>query len=138
VNAEGNILEETAKFNVLLVTVEGGIHWGIMALSGSKLGAAKKWMNLISEKKLPGTTKKAPFYSYLYKVSSFLDTSKRTGKTYQQLRFEDGGRVTDMNMYVAAKEYRQAVQAGTVKEAVDGPADGEAGAGTGNPDDVPF
>ncbi|WP_321471053.1 hypothetical protein [uncultured Paludibaculum sp.] len=137
VNEEGNILEETAKFNVLLLTADGGVHWGIMALSGSKLGAAKKWMSLVTSKKMPNSTKQAPIFSFMYKVASYLETSKRTGKTYQQLRFEDFGKITDPTMYVAAKEYRQAVLTGTVKEAVNDVAP-DASADTGTGDDVPF
>lgn len=134
VNEDGNVLEETAKFHVLLIGVDGVAHWGILALSGSKLGAAKKWMNLVTTKKLPNG-QPFPMYSHLYKVSSYLETSKRTGKTYQQLRFDDGGRITDPKMYGAAKDYRLAVNAGTVKEDTGHTATDAAPV---DPDGVPF
>jgi len=131
VNDSGNTLEETAKFHGLLADELGGMQWGILALTGSKLGAARKWMHLVTSKKLPNGAQ-APIYSHSYKVSSFLDTSKRTAKTYQQLRFEDGGRITDVTTYQAAKLYRDAVLAGKVKESPDGPVQPQAD------DDVPF
>lgn len=116
-DTDGNILEDTMEFHVLLLTAEGTTHWAILAMSGSKLGPARKLMALINGKTIPGSNKPAAMFSHSYRITSFLDTSRVGNHTYQTFRFLDHGRIEDPSLYRAAKDFRAKILAGSVKAA---------------------
>jgi hypothetical protein len=116
-DTDSNILEDTMEYHVLMLTPEGTTHWAILAMSSGKLGPARKLMALINGKTVPGTKKTAPLFSHLYKMTVFLDKSKRTGDMFQNFRFVDHGAITDPALYRAAKDFRSKILAGAVKAA---------------------
>jgi len=150
----GNTLVETAYHDVVLLTPEGPVA-GCLPLKSSGLTPSKKLMHVVDSQVMTtpdGKSFKPPTFAKVYAVQSFLDKQKTGAQnTFQNVRFQLIGTVTDEASLMMAEEFYKSIQAGHVVrddeqklEGADAPAEGseapENGSGAPAPsdDDVPF
>lgn len=154
----GNIIMETAYHYVyMLVEGKDGApdKWEeiIIPMKSTMLKKSRRWNKSLMAQLIPGTSKQAPRWLYPYKLTTVKETKgDQTWLNYEIERMPD---MVNQEQYRAAKGFAQAIEAGTIKRAVetapggegvenDRPAGGNNGSGRTRPDtsdmddDIPF
>jgi hypothetical protein len=129
VRPNGNTLQPTAEFYVLLVDLEAGFaEPAVITMSSTQLKKSKKWNALMQGLKLMGP--KGPFtppmYSHVYKLTTGPE-SNNDGDWYGW-KIENVGPVPSAELYTMAKDFSEKVRAGQVQAKYEEPdAEGSAG-----------
>ncbi len=131
----GNTLEDTAEYYVLLVNKDGSVAQALLPMARTQMKTSRRLNALISSLKLrrsDGSQFTPPIYSQVYKLTTIPQENAR-GSWYLW-QAERVGSVTDKAVYEAAKAFSQAVRKGEVKA----PTEDPLAAGEVKADDVPF
>lgn len=154
VTPEGNIIQRTAQYFVMLQNENGTFTKAALSMSGSFLRQAKAWNNLIHSqfvlddegkpaKRQNGQPMNAPIFFYSYRIKTVPITNDQgswfgwdvslnnteDGKPVSVINLDNGG----MGIYNEAKSFRAAIDSGAVKTSE--PIDTESGSSNESDDD---
>lgn len=115
----GDKIVDTRKFYVLRIREDGTYEPGLIAMKSTQIKVAKNWMFFMRNLQLPRSngegTFNPPMFSHTYKLSSRPESGD--GQSWMGWSWEKGEKVTDPDLYRAAKALHDAVRSGSVKEA---------------------
>lgn len=112
----GNNLEETAEYYVLVLKADGNAERAIVSMSRTQLKAARKFNALIAGLKVKSSAGKVftpAMYSHMYRLRSIAQENGLGGWYGWSIALE--GPIADRDLYQAAKEFSEAVRKGEVK-----------------------
>jgi len=118
---DGSILTDTREHYVMIVNEDGTFEPALLALSGTQLKKSKKWMTLMQGIRIKGQA--APMFSQMYKLMPTAESNDKGSWT--GIKVEHVGQVNSIELYQAAKAFREMVRTGEAQAA---PVD----------DDLPF
>lgn len=142
----GNILENTAEFYVLLLDDEGGIKRCLITMTSTQLKKARTWVTQIQTtfgKGSDGRMFVMPMMSHIYKLSTVEERNDKGswfGWTISRERVFVLEDETDSAIFHMAKDFSKSIRAGEVKvkqERDDDAPSGPSGQ-TVDADDIPF
>lgn len=119
ITSDGNELADTRFHYVILISEDGGYEPALITMTSTQIQASKRWMSMMSRLKMKnsaGKTFTPPAFSHKYRLQTKPQSNDQgdwygwTISNVGQLQAED------MEYYEAAKSFRDAVKAGTVKE----------------------
>lgn len=125
-----DILTDTRNHYVLVIHADGSYSPALISLSSTQIKKSRQWMSKmdgIKMKRADGSMFTAPMFSHSYKLTTIPESNDKG--SWFGWKVETNGPVTDVNIYQAAKAFRDAVGAGEVKvaqpveEAFDQPED---------------
>ena len=119
ITKDGNDLIETAKHYVLIVSEDGDYMPAVVMLTSTQLKKSRRWMSDMQRLKMTGPNGRKftpPMFSHLYRAKPKAEGNGQ-GDWYGW-NFEIDRRLTgeDAEVYEAAKQFRDAVKAGQVRE----------------------
>lgn len=118
----GNTLEPTAYYYVLIVKEDGSVSPCVMSLASTQMKKAKQWNTIMQGIKLKGAKGlyTPPMYSHRYNIRTVRE-QKNTNSWYG---FDIGimGPIQEQAHYLAAKKMNADFQKGTLKTAEEGEA----------------
>jgi len=120
-DSDGNLFTDTREHYVMIVNEDGTFEPALLALSGTQLKKSKKWMTLMQGIRIKGQV--APMFSQMYKLTPAAESNEKG--SWAGLKVEHVGQVNSMELYQAAKSFREMVRSGEAQAA---PVD----------DDLPF
>lgn len=122
-DAKGNPLydelSDTRTHYVLRVYPDGSYKPFVISMSRSQIKRSRNWMSRMDGIRVTGSSGKPirpPMYSHMYHLTSFVE--KKDGDTWMGWQTALLKPVDDMELYQAAKAFRDAVSSGEVKEAM--------------------
>jgi len=142
IDRDGNELVESGNYYVLVVNPDGSFNEALLSLSSTQLKYSRQWNSIINGLliKHPTTGKMArPAMFYMsYNITTKVE--KKGENQWFVVNIHQGTRTADldngMDIYLAAKNFREIISSGKVKVVDDRPAS------SGNPDDeggdIPF
>jgi hypothetical protein len=142
----GNILENTAEFYVLMVDAEGNIKRCLLTMTSTQLKKARKWLTQIQTTMGKGKDGKMfvmPMMSHIYKLSTVEERNDKGswfGWEIARDRVLNLADETDVALFEMAVGFSKSVKAGEVKvkqESEDHASSGPSGQ-TVDADDIPF
>lgn len=113
-----DILVDTRNHYVLIVNQDGSYSPALIAISSTQIKKSRQWMSKmdgIKMKRADGTMFTAPMFSHSYKLTTVPESNDKG--SWFGWKVETDQPVTDVNLYQAAKSFRDAVGAGEVKVA---------------------
>jgi hypothetical protein len=116
VTPEGHILSDTRQHYVLAIKDDGTFSPAVIGMSSTQVKASRNWMSKMDGIKLKrpdGSMFTPPMFSHIYKLTTIPQSNDQGA--WMGWKVELVGPVTDMNIYQAAKAFRDAVRAGEVK-----------------------
>jgi len=115
---DGNILTDTREFYIIIVNADGSAEPALLSLSGTQLKKAKKWMAMMQSIRIQGRV--APMFSQMYKLTPQAESNDKG--SWSGIKVEHIGSITSVEVYEAAKAFREMVRSGAAKVAL---TDGE-------------
>ena len=118
----GNYLEETASYYVLVETKAGGYTPALITMKSTQLNVSKKWNSMMKTVQLPdnkGGFSVPPIYGVVYNLTSTLqknDKGSWYGWVVTQDRILDN---KDKSFYLSAKGFHSDVRKGSVQTRAD-------------------
>ena len=118
----GNYLEETASFYVIVETKTGAYAPALITMKSTQLNVSKKWNSMMKFIQLPdgkGGFAIPPMHGVVYNLTSTLQKNDK-GSWYGWVVTQD--RILDQNdksLYLSAKDFRGNVSKGNVQTKVD-------------------
>jgi hypothetical protein len=142
----GNILENTAEFYVLMIDQEGGIKQCLLTMTSTQLKKARKWLTQIQTtmgKGKDGRMFTMPMMSHIYKLSTVEERNDKGswfGWEVSRDRVLSLASDTDSALFQMAVAFSKSVKAGEikVKQEVDDHASSDGNGQTIDSDDIPF
>ena len=116
---EGNHYADTRTHYCLLLAKDGSASPAVLSLSSTQIKKSRQWMTRmtnISAKRADGSSFTPPMFSHIYRLTTVPESNDKG--SWMGVKLELVGPVTDAALYTKAKGFRDAVQAGTVKEQV--------------------
>ncbi len=116
-DGEGNIFSDTRSHYVLILDAEGGYSPAVVSLTSSQIKKSRQWMSKmqgLKAKRSDGSIFTPPMFSHIYTVETKAESNSK-GSWYG-FNFAINGEVTDRNIYLAAKAFRDSVSSGEVSE----------------------
>lgn len=112
----GNVVVETA-YHYILFKDPDTEAWGqgIMAMSSTFLKKNRKWNNMITTSKIPGTDKQAPRFLYAYQLTSVVETKGENSWFVPELKKIESP--ISLSLYNNAKAYAALVNQGKINRA---------------------
>lgn len=112
----GNVIVATAYHYVLVIDPETG-DWSqaVLSMTSTQLKKSRKWLtNMMSLKMTAPNGKKftPPMWAHKYKISTVAESNEKG--SWSGYFIEKGDMVTDADLYMAAKDFGQAVNIGIV------------------------
>jgi hypothetical protein len=132
VTNDQHLLSDTRQHYVLLVKPDGTFSPAVIGMSSTQVKASRTWMSKmdgIKFKRADGSVYTPPMFSHTYQLTTV--PQKNDQGAWMGWKIEVKETVTDPQLYNAAKAFREAVVAGTVKAKPEHP-EGQA------EDDIPF
>jgi len=110
----GNYIENTATFYVLVIHAEGYTTPVVISMKSTQLKKARKWNTMMMSTKMPGKGGffTPPMYSQIYRLSSQAESNDK-GKWYGW-EIERIGPIESSGIYQDAKAFAQKVSVGDV------------------------
>lgn len=127
-------LVETAYHYVLLITKAGGVQWAVISMTSTQLRSSRRWNTLIAGMTLENNGRKFKPASYAIRYRLRTEFNQKDKFTWYGWVSEAVGPVETNDVYQTAKNYYEAVAAGTIKVTAP-PSDDEEGSGAGGEDD---
>lgn len=124
ITPEGNIIEKTAEYHVLLVDEDGNTSPYVLSMSSSQLKVSKDWNTMISlaKRQVPGKEEGTMFSPAMFFISYQLTTipnSNAKGDTWMSFHVKTGEDVIKLpngvEIYGEASKTAAAISAGEVK-----------------------
>ena len=118
----GNYLEETAYYYVLMETKAGGMTPALITMKSSQLSVSKNWNSMMKTIQIPdgkGGMAIPPMHGVVYNLASVLQKNDK-GSWYGWSVTQD--RImgqADKNLYLSAKEFNSSVTKGNVQTKAD-------------------
>ncbi len=118
----GNYLEETASYYVLVETKGGGMTPALITMKSTQLNVSKKWNSMMKTIQIPdgkGGMAIPPMHGVVYKLSSVLQKNDK-GSWYGWSVTQD--RIMgqkDKTLYLTAKDFNSSVSKGNVQTKAD-------------------
>ena len=118
----GNYLEETASYYVLVETKAGGMTPALITMKSTQLNVSKKWNSMMKTIQIPdgkGGMAIPPMHGVVYKLSSVLQKNDK-GSWYGWSVTQD--RIMgqkDKTLYLTAKDFNSSVSKGNVQTKAD-------------------
>ena len=107
----GNYLTDTRNHYVLIVHADGAYEPAFFPLGSTQIKKSKRWMTLMNNIRIGNNI--APMFSQMYKVTTIPESNDKG--SWFGVKIEHIGQVTDVELYKAAKAFREMVKAGTAK-----------------------
>lgn len=126
---DGNIIQDTREHYGMILEDDGTVTPVLFAMASSQLKHSKKWMTRMQEVKLPNG-KPAPMFAQVYRLISI--TESKDNDTWAGVKPTFEGFVTSLELYNAAKLFRDQIRSGEIKVSESIDPEGE------NSDGVPF
>ena len=132
----GNELMDTRSHFVLFVRENGTYEGGLIAMASTGLKISRRWMSQMKTAviEIEGKIVQPPMFAWSYELGSEEEANDQ-GSWYQWT-ISDRERVTDLNLYRAAKQFGLTMKGGTVKVNYEEELRGQAG-GAGRGGEVP-
>ena len=108
---DGNVITDSREHYVIIVEPDGTFSPALLALGGTQLKKSKKWMTLMQGIRINGAV--APMFSQMYKVTPCAESNDKG--SWSGYRIDHVGQVTSVELYHAAKDFRDMVRSGTAK-----------------------
>ena len=111
----GNYIENTANHYVMVIDESGVPSPALIVMKSTQLKKSRKWNSMMMSVKLQGQhgLYTPPMYSQIYRLTTQQESNDK-GKWYGW-EIERVGSVEDPDVYRAAKEFAQSINAGEVK-----------------------
>lgn len=116
---DGNQLVETAKHYVLVLGNDGDYMPAVIALTGTQLKKSRRWMSDMQRLKMTGSNGRKftpPMFSHIYRARSKPEGNDKGDWYGWEFTMERRLTAEDAELYEAAKQFRDAVKTGQVKE----------------------
>ena len=116
---EGNEIQDTRYHYVLLVHESGAYEPALITMSSTQIRASKKWMSAMNGIKFRNSEGKMftpPSFSHKYRMQTQPQSNDQGDWYGWQITNEGAMQAEDMELYQAAKAFRDAVKSGEVKE----------------------
>ena len=107
----GNYLTDTRNHYVLIVHADGTYEPAFFPLGSTQIKKSKRWMTLMNNIRIGNNI--APMFSQMYKITTIPESNDKG--SWFGVKIEHAGQVTDVNLYKAAKAFREMVKAGEAK-----------------------
>jgi len=108
---DGSILTDTRDHYVIIVNPDGNFEPALLTLSSTQMKKSKKWMSLMQGIRIQGQV--APMFSQKYKLSPVSESNDKGSWT--GIKIEHVGQVDSIELYNAAKSFREMVRSGEAK-----------------------
>ena len=118
----GNYLEETASYYVLVETKAGGMTPALITMKSTQLNVSKKWNSMMKTIQIPdgkGGFAIPPMHGVVYNLASVLQKNDK-GSWYGWSVTQD--RIMgqeDKSLYLSAKDFNKSVSKGNVQTKAD-------------------
>ena len=113
----GNLLVDTRAHYVLVVGKDGTTEPAVMSMASTQMKKSRRWMTVMQNLKMTrpdGTKFTPPMFSHVYHVSTVPESNDK-GSWYGW-KIVTGAQIEDVNLYSAAKSFRDAILSGEAKE----------------------
>lgn len=111
-------LKDTRSHFVFVVRADGTFFPAMMPLASTQIKKSKKLMSMVLGVQMrngSGALFNPPSFSHMYKVSTVKESNDQG--TWHGVQFEPAGRVSDPELYAAAKAFHAQIMAGKVQVA---------------------
>jgi len=115
VGGTGDYIEQTAQHYVLLLSGEGNER-ALIAMKSTQLKKSRKWMSMILSRQMQGkngTPFTPPMFSHVYRLTTVSQENSKGSWHGWEVSLE--GKVTDINLYHAAKVFGESVDGGHIE-----------------------
>lgn len=109
----GNILTDTRNHFVLIVKPDGTYEPAFFPLSSTQIKKSKRWMTMMQNIRIGKHI--APMFSQLYKLTTVPESNDKG--SWFGVKIEHIGPVTSVELYEAAKQFREMVRSGAAQPA---------------------
>ena len=117
IDEEGNLLVDTRTHYVLVLDGKGGFTPAVVSMSSTQIKKSRNWMskmNGIKMARTDGTQFTPPMFSHIYRLTTVPESNDKG--SWFGWKVETVGKLENAELYHAAKEFRDAVKSGEVKE----------------------
>lgn len=117
VHADGDRLADTRTHYVLVLDGQGGYQPAVISCGSTQIKKSRQWMAKmkgIMAKRADGSLYNPAMFSHQYRVTTIPESNDKG--SWFGWKFETVGPVTDPALYQAAKQFRDAVSNGEVRE----------------------
>ena len=113
----GNLLVDTRSHYVLVLDENGVADSAVIAMSSTQMKKSRRWMTVMQNLKMKrgdGSSFTPPMFSHRYSLTSVPESNDK-GSWYGW-KITIGEQVADINLYNAAKSFREAILSGEAKD----------------------
>jgi hypothetical protein len=112
---EGNVITDTREHYCIVVEPDGGYNMVLLPMASTQLKKSKKWMTLMSGIRIQGQP--APMFSQMYLINPVGESNDKG--SWSGLNITHLKQVDSVELYQAAKNFREMVRSGAAKAAVE-------------------
>ena len=113
----GNLLVDTRSHYVLVLSADGSTEGAVIAMSSTQAKKSRRWMTVMQNIKMQranGSTFTPPMFSHKYSVVTVPESNDKG--SWFGWKITTGDQVENVNLYNAAKSFRDAILSGEAKE----------------------
>lgn len=125
----GNLLSDTRSHYVIILHADGTFEPAVIAMTSTQMKKSRRWMTVMQNRKMvraDGTPFTPPMFSHKYRASTVPESNDQG--SWFGWKLTTGEQLSDVNLYAAAKQFRDAIVSGEVK--TQQPIEASAAAGT--------
>lgn len=119
ITSDGNELLDTRYHYVLLLNDDGGFEPALITMTSTQIRKSKSWMSMMSRLKLKNSQGKSftpPMFSHKYRLQTKPESNDQGDWYGWHITLESRLSAEDVELYEAAKSFRNAIKAGEVRE----------------------